>query len=433
MQTMKRILLRALRHRNYRLFFIGQGISLIGTWMTRVAMSWLVYRLTHSAVLLGVVSFAGQIPAFFIAPLAGVYIDRLNLHKILIATQILAMLQSLLLAVLALTGTITIPQILLLSILQGLINGVDMPARQSFMIHMVEDSADLSNAIALNSSIVNGARLLGPSIAGLLIAVSGEGVCFLVDGVSYLAVIYCLYAMTVRKVDFKPVGNVLQSLREGVEYAFGADSPIRSILLLLAIVSFMGLPYMMLMPIFADRLAGGGPQILGFLMGAAGLGALAAGLSLAARKHVRGLVRWMPLSTAILGVSLIVFAFSHSLWLSLPLTVVAGYGMMMEMAVSNTILQTIVDDNKRGRVMSFYTMSFVGMAPLGSLWAGFLAQKIGADHTLMIGGTACLTGALFFSLEIPRLRELIRPIYIRKGIIQKTLSGVQAAAALSED
>src|SRR3989338_8716922 len=198
-------------------------------------MSWLVYRLTHSAVLLGVVSFAGQIPAFFIAPLAGVYIDRLNLHKILIATQILAMLQSLLLAVLALTGTITIPQILLLSILQGLINGVDMPARQSFMIHMVEDSADLSNAIALNSSIVNGARLLGPSIAGLLIAVSGEGVCFLVDGVSYLAVIYCLYAMTVRKVDFKPVGNVLQSLREGVEYAFGADSPIRSILLLLAI------------------------------------------------------------------------------------------------------------------------------------------------------------------------------------------------------
>ncbi len=430
---MKRTILRALRHRNYRLFFCGQGISLIGTWMTRVAMSWLVYRLTHSAVLLGFVSFAGQIPAFFIAPFAGVYIDRWNLHKILIMTQVLALIQSLLLAALTLKSVIALPQILVLCIFQGLINGVDMPARQSFMIHMVEDSADLSNAIALNSSIVNGARLLGPSIAGMLIAVWGEGVCFLIDSVSYLAVIYSLLAMSVCHRESKAEGNILRSLHEGIRYTFGANSPIRSILFLLALISFMGLPYMVLMPIFADRLAGGGPHILGFLMGAAGSGALAAGLVLAARRHIRGLVHWMPVATALLGLGLIAFAFSRSLWFSLPLATLIGFGMMMEMASSNTVLQTVVDDNMRGRVMSFYTMAFVGMAPLGSLWAGFLAHKMGAAHTLVIGGGACLLGALFFLLEIPRLQELIRPIYIRKGIIQKTLEGVQAAAALSED
>jgi len=427
---MNRTILRALQHKNYRLFFFGQGISLIGTWMTRIATSWLVYRLSHSAILLGLVSFSGQIPAFLIAPFAGVYIDRWNLHRILIVTQILAMFQSLLLAFLTLGGFINIPQILALSIFQGLINGFDMPARQSFMIQMVENKADLGNAIALNSSIVNGARLVGPALAGILIAISGEGMCFLIDGISYVAVIIALYAMSVKSEVQKVDGNILQDLRDGFNYAFGFH-PIRLILLLLGLVSFMGMPYTVLMPIFADRLAGGGPHLLGFLMGASGFGALSAGLYLAARESVRGLVRWIPISAALFGVSLIAFALSRYLWLSLLLVFVVGFGMMMQMASSNTILQTIADDNKRGRVMSFYTMSFTGMVPFGSLFAGFFAHRIGAGNTLIIGGAICLVSGLIFSRELPRLRETIRPIYIRKGIIEATLQGVQAAASLS--
>lgn len=412
---------RALKHRNYRLFFAGQSISLIGTWMTRLATSWLVYRLSHSAILLGVVSFAGQIPTFLIAPLAGVYADRWNLHRLIIVTQILAMIQSLLLAFLTLTGIINIPEILVLSIFQGLINGFDMPARQSFMVQMIEDKADLGNAIALNSAIVNSARLIGPSVAGILIAVSNEGTCFLIDGISYLAVIVSLYAMRmIVRTQAKRHRHVLLDLREGFRYAFGF-APIRAILLLLALVSLVGMPYMVLMPFFADRLSGGGPRILGFLMGASGCGALVAGICLAARKSIRGLGKWIPFASCLFGVGLMTFAWSNWLWLSILFIFAAGFGMMFQMATSNTILQTIVEDDKRGRVMSFYTMSFTGMVPFGGLLAGFLAHLMGAPWTLILGGVICIAGGLLFLRELPEIRKLVRPIYIQKGIIQEVI------------
>ncbi len=416
--------LRALRHKNYRLFFAGQAISLIGTWMTRIATAWLVYRLTHSAVMLGVVSFAGQIPTFLVAPFAGVLADRWNLRRTILITQILAMIQSLLLAVLTLGHWITLPQIIWLSIFQGMINGFDMPARQSFLNEIVKDPADLGNAIALNSSIVNGARLVGPSLAGIVIAVSGEGMCFLIDGISYIAAVFALLAMNVLpKVRHAHSAKMLHSLREGALYAF-RFTPIRSILLLLSLISFMGMPYAVLMPIYAARL-GAGPYWLGFLTGASGCGALAAGLFLASRRSVRGLGQWIPISTALCGGGLIVFVLSREIFLSLTAVFITGFGMMMAMAASNTILQTIAEDDKRGRIMSFFTMAFVGMAPLGSLTAGFAAEKIGPDNTLILGGLFCLLGALIFSRELPELRKLIRPIYIEKGIIK---AGVQAAA-----
>jgi len=409
---------RALSHRNFRLFFGGQSISVIGTWMTRVATSWLVYRLTGSALLLGTVSFTGQIPTFLLAPIAGVIVDRIDRRKVLVWTQALAMLQSLALAWLTLSNRITITEVLVLSAFQGLINAFDMPARQSFMVQMVEDRADLSNAIAINSSMVNMARLVGPSLAGLLIAVENEGWCFLVDGISYIAVIVSLLMMRVPRPDEEQRArtSMITQLKEGWVYVAGFV-PIRSILLLFALLSLMGWPFMVLMPIFAAKILHGGPHTLGFLMGAVGIGSLASALSLVMRRSVRGLTRVIPIAAVIFGIGLICFGFSHYLWLSMLMMLVTGFGMMQGLTGSNTIIQTLVDENMRGRVMSYYTMAFVGMAPFGSLLAGSMAHAIGAPRTVIVSGVACILGGIWFTFQLPEIRKDMRPIYQRLGII----------------
>jgi MFS family permease len=406
-----------MRHRNFRLFFGGQSISLIGTWMTRVATSWLVYRLTKSPLLLGTVGFAGQIPTFLLAPLAGVIVDRMDRRKVLVWTQTLAMVQSLVLAWLTLSNRINITEILVLSSLQGVINAFDMPGRQSFMIRMVEDRADLSNAIAINSSMVNVARLLGPSLAGMLIAATNEGWCFVIDGVSYIAVIASLLMMRVTHEQLQQGGaTIMEQLRQGWVYV--AESvPIRRILLLFALLSLMGWPFMVLMPVFAAQVLHGGPHTLGFLMGAVGVGSLISALALVIRKSVRGLLKMIPIAAAVFGVGLISFGLSKNLWLSLPMMLITGFGMMQGLTASNTILQTLVDEKMRGRVMSYYTMAFVGMAPFGSLLAGTLAHAIGAPRTVIVSGIACILGSLWFWSRMAAIRKDMRPIYERLGIV----------------
>jgi len=408
---------RALRHRNFRLFFGGQSISLIGTWMTRVATAWLVYRLTKSSLLLGTVSFAGQIPTFLLAPLAGVLVDRIDRRKVLVWTQTLAMAQSFALAWLTLSHRINIAEVLALSAMQGIINAFDMPGRQSFMVKMVEDRADLSNAIAINSSMVNAARLLGPSLAGLLIAATNEGWCFLVDGISYIAVIASLLMMRVPPADEASARSTMfVQLREGWTYVSGF-APIRTILSLFALLSLMGWPFMVLMPVFAAQVLHGGPHTLGFLMGAVGVGSLVSALSLVVRRSVRGLGKMIPIAAAVFGTGLIGFGFSTNLWLSMALMLVTGFGMMQGLTSSNTIIQTLVDEKMRGRVMSYYTMAFVGMAPFGSLLAGTLAHLIGAQRTVIVSGIACILGGAWFWSRLPHIRKDMRPIYERLGII----------------
>ncbi len=425
-----RFALRALRYRSYRLFFTGQSISLIGTWMTRVATSWLVYRLTDSPFLLGLVGFAGQIPTFLLGPIAGVWVDRWDRHRVLVATQILSMIQSLWLAALALTGRITVGDIIGLSLFQGCINAFDMPARQAFLIQMVENREHLGNAIALNSSMVNATRLLGPSLAGVIIAALGEGYCFLIDGISYIAVVASLLAMNVPRTRPRSVRTqVWTELREGWHYV-SRFPPIRSILLLLALVSLVGMPYTVLMPVFASNILHGGPSTLGWLMAASGVGAVIGALQLAARRSVVGLGRIIALTAAVFGAGLIGFSLSRWLWLSLLLMVATGYAMMQQMAASNTILQTIVEEDKRGRVMSFYSMAFMGMAPFGSLLAGGLAARIGAPETLMLGGALCIAGAAAFASRLRAIRALVRPIYVELGIIAELAQGIQAATVL---
>ncbi len=409
---------RALRHRNFRLFFGGQSISLIGTWMTRIATAWLVYRLTKSALLLGTVSFVGQIPTFLLAPFAGVLVDRLNRRHVLIWTQTLAMLQSLALAWLTLTHRITIHDVLALSAFQGVINAFDMPGRQAFMVQMVEDRGDLSNAIAINSSMVNLARLIGPSLAGVVIAATNEGWCFFIDGISYIAVIISLLLMRVHVAEVKRVAaSMFEQMREGWQYV-STFVPIRNILLLFALVSLMGMPYMVLMPLFAAQVLHGGPHTLGFLMGAAGVGALISALSLVVRKSVRGLIKMIPIAAAVFGAGLILFGMSHVLWISLVLMMAVGFGMMQGLTASNTIIQTLVPEDKRGRVMSYYTAAFVGMAPFGSLLAGSLAHWIGAPRTVILTGTCCILGAAWFWSRRREIRDVVRPIYIEMGIVK---------------
>lgn len=425
-------MVRALSYRNYRLFFAGQGTSLVGTWITRVATSWLVYRLTGSAVVLGIVGFAGQIPTFLLAPFAGVWVDRWSRYRVLVGTQVLSMLQSFALAWLALAGTINVTHILLLSALQGVINAFDMPARQAFVVEMVDDRADLPNAIALNSSMVNGARLVGPSVAGVLIAVAGEGWCFLLDGVSYLAVIASLMMMRLAGAEPRgPEKHVLLELRDGFRYAFGF-APIRSVLLLLTLISVMGMPYTVLMPLMAARVLHGGPHTLGFLMGATGIGALGGAVYLASRRSVIGLGRVIPAAAMLFGCGLIAFSLSRTFALSLVLMVVTGTGFMVQLASSNTIIQTIVREEMRGRVMAFYAMAFMGTAPFGSLLAGGLAARLGAPHTILLGGCACILGGLVFSRQLPRLRQLVVPIYVERGILPEIATGLSDAAAFRE-
>ncbi len=425
-----RTTLRALRSRNYRLFFSGQSVSLIGTWMTRVATSWLIYRLTHSAFLLGFATFVGQAPLFFLTPLAGVWVDRWNRQRTLVVTQALSMLQSFALAILALTGRIQVWEVILLMLMQGLINAFDMPGRQAFLVQMVDDRADLPNAIALNSSMVNAARLIGPAVGGIIIAAVGEGYCFLIDGLSYIAVIISLLAMHVKPAAPRSrTKKVFQELAEGWQYVT-RSVPIRSILLLLALVSLLGMPYTVLMPVFAAHVLGGGPHTLGILMACIGVGALAGALALATRRTVLGLGKVIPISATMFGAALIGFGFSKFLWLSMLLLTVTGFGMMRHMAASNTILQTILEDEKRGRVMAFYAMSFAGMSPFGSLLAGLVASKIGAPKTVIISGALCILGALAFARELPRVREWIRPLYIQLGILPELAAGIQNASRL---
>jgi len=377
---------RALRYRNFRLFFIGQSVSLIGTWMQRIALGWLIYRISDSAFLLGLVGFAGQLPIFLFSPLAGVLVDRMDRYRLLLIAQVAAMLQALALALLVIANYIVIWHIMLLSILLGVINAIEVTVRQSFMVQMIDRKEDLGNAIALNSSMVNGARLIGPSIAGILIRWFGEGICFLINGISYVAVIWALVMMQLPPQPvIKRRSKALQELMVGFRYGFGF-APIRAIILLLSLVSLMGMSYVVLMPIFARDILHGGPDTMGYLMAAAGVGALIGALSLAVRQSVIGLGKWIAAGAAILGIGLSLAALSRQVWLSLLLLLVVGFGMMVQMAASNTILQTIVDDDKRGRVMSFYVMALMGMAPFGSLFAGSLASHVGAPNTLIIGG-----------------------------------------------
>ena len=399
---------RSLRYRNYRLFFAGQSISLIGTWIQRIAMPWLVYDLTKSVLLLGIVGFVGQIPTFLISPFAGVLTDRWNRYHILITTQILAMIQASLLTWLVLTGSAEVWQIILLSGILGCINAFDIPARQSFVIQMVEKKEDLGNAIALNSSIVNGARLVGPSLAGILIATTGEGICFLLNALSYIFVIWSLLLMKVAPNINKGQGKaVLKEFKEGFKYTFGSI-PIKYNIFLLALVSLMGMPYTVLMPVFAKEILHGGSHTFGFLIGASGLGALSGALYLASRKSVIGIVKIIPVAAIIFGTGLIMFSFSRVFILSLLLMVFIGLGMMLQMASSNTFLQTIVKDDMRGRVMSFYTMAFMGTVPFGSLLAGTSAKTIGVPNTILIGGISCIVGALIFLHKLP---EIIKNIH----------------------
>ncbi|MDZ8091749.1 MAG: MFS transporter [Nostoc sp. DedQUE05] len=415
---MKKPLLPALRSRNYQLFFAGQGISLIGTWMTQLATIWLVYDLTKSPFMLGVVGFSSQIPNFFLAPFGGVFVDRFSRYRTLIGTQVLAMIQSLTLAVLALTGVIEVWHIIALSLFQGFINALDAPARQAFVPELVERREDLANAIAINSTMFNGARLIGPAIGGLLIAGVGTGYCFLIDGLSYVAVIAGLLAMKVKPWKNSVTdGNPLQKVKEGFVYAFSFP-PIRSILLLSALVSLMGLQNTILVPVIAEQVLKGGAESLGFLMAASGVGALTGGIYLATRQTILGIGKLIALAPAILGTGLIAFSLSRFLPLSLFTMLFVGLGTILQIAASNTFLQTIVEDDKRGRLMSLYTMSFLGMIPVGNLLGGFLASRIGAPNTLMIDGIACILGSIIFSRQLPALRKIMRPIYEQKGIIR---------------
>jgi MFS family permease len=426
-------MLRALRHRNYRLFFTGQSISLVGTWMTRLATIWLLWRLTHSAEMLGLLGFAGQVPTFLFASVAGVWVDRLNRHRLLVATQVLAMIQSFTLAALVLWGTIEIWEIFALQVFQGVINAFDMPTRQSLLIDLIEDRADLSNAVALNSSMVNGARLIGPSVAGLIIAWVGEGWCFFADGVSYLAVIGSLLAM---RVALRPrtakAKRVLHDLRDGLRHAFGFE-PIRAILLLLALLGLAGMPYRVLMPVIASQTLHGGAHTLGFLMAAMGVGALIGALYLASRKTVLGLGRLIPLAASTFGASLVGVGLSRWLPLSLLLMVIMGVGFMVHLAASNTLIQTLVREEMRGRVMALYLMAFMGMATFGSLLAGAVAGAVGAPLTLVGGGLLCIGGAAVFRYKLPALREQVRPVYVEKGILPEVAVTLSDATTLREE
>jgi MFS family permease len=422
---------RSLKYRNYRLFFGGQSISLIGTWMQRVAMGWLVYRLSNSVLVLGIVAFAGQIPGFLLTPFGGVAADRYNRHKLLIITQILSLIQAAILSLLVLTDSVAIWHLVFLNIFLGTINAFDMPVRQAFVVEMIGKREDLGNAIALNSSMVNTARVLGPSIAGILIAAVGEGMCFLLNAISYLAVIASLFLMKITKVKTKSsLTTAWEQLKSGFAYAFGF-APIKYIIALLALVSLTGMSYIVLMPVFARDILHGGPRTMGFLMGASGIGALAGVVYLAGRKNVLGLEKIIAIASGLFGIGLICFSLSASIWTSMFFMLLAGLGMMVQMASCNIVLQTMVDDDVRGRVMSFYVMAFMGVTPFGSLLAGGLAHRIGAANTLLISGAFCVLGSVLFAMKLPSLRKMVHPVYARKGIIPEVAKGIQTATELS--
>jgi len=397
------------------LFVAGQLISLIGTWMQSVAQSWLIYRLTGSAALLGLIGFAGQIPIFALAPLGGVIADRLNRHRVLIATQSTMMVLAFVLAVLTLTGVVHEWHIFFLSTLLGIANAFDIPARQAFLAETVSRE-DIVNAIALNSSMLNGARIVGPAIAGLVVAAFGEGWCFLLNAISYIAVIG---ALAVMRVDAAPHPDAhvsaWDSIVEGFAYSWNVK-PVRALLLLLGLVSVMGMPYSILMPVIASGVLGGGPNAYGLLMSASGVGALGGAALLTFRRHVHGLGRWVAISAVSFGISLVAFSFSRRLWLSAVLLVPAGFFMMVEMAASNTLIQSMIPNRLRGRVMSVYSMMFMGMAPVGALVAGALAAPLGAPATVALGGAICTAGGLVFGAGLPRLRGPARELIVAQQL-----------------
>jgi MFS family permease len=420
------LMFRALRHRNFKLFVWGQSLSLIGTWLQMVALTWLVYRMTNSPLMLGIVGFSGQLPMFLVTPFAGVFADRWDRHKMLLLTQSMALVQALVLSILVFARLIGIWQIIVLSVVLGMINAFDMPIRQAFVSDMIEGhTEDLGNAIALNSSMVNAARLIGPSIAGILIATAGEGWCFLVNSVSFGAVVVSLLKM---RVEARPrhVRNVrvMKELSEGFSYTFHF-SPIRTLILLLASVSLMGTSMTLLAPVFAKKYLLGGAHTYGFLIGAFGSGALLGALYLLNMRSVLGMGRLIALAVAAYGAGMVAFSFSRTLWLSLPLMLVSGAGMMLHIASTNTVLQTIAETGKRGRVMSFYAMAFRGMSPFGSLIGGALGNSLGAPATLVISGSVCLAGSALYARKLPSMRPQVRPIYESLGILPQVAEGVQ--------
>jgi len=428
-----KIIFRSLQYRNYRLFFSGQSISLIGTWMQRIAMPWLIYHMTGSAFLLGVVSFAGQIPTFLLAPVAGVLTDKFSRYRVLLITQIFSLLQAMILAILALTGIMQIWHLIVLSIVLGCINAFDVPSRHSFVVEMVEKKEDLGNAIALNSMMFNGARLIGPTVAGIMLATTGEGICFLINAFSYVFVIISLLMMKSEKKEIrKEKSNMLMDMKEGFNYTFGF-APIKYLLLLLGLVSLMGSSYQVLIPVFAKEILHGGSDTFGFLMGAAGFGALLGAVYLASRETILKLSRLIPAATALFGIGLVILSFSKLLIFSVTMMVFIGLGLMLQTASSNTILQTITDDDKRGRVMSFYTIAIMGTAPFGSLLAGYLAKLIGTPATILISGATCLAGALIFLKKLPELKTIVRPVYMKMGIIPEVAKGIETASEPTAD
>lgn len=423
-------ILRALQYKNYRLFFGGQAVSLIGTWMQQIALSWLIYRLTGSPFLLGVVSFSSQIPTFLLSPIAGVYADHFDKRKILIITQSLSMIQAFLLVFLIAADLISVWWIITLNIMLGIINGFDMTSRQAFVVEMVENKDDIGNAIALNSMMFNLARLIGPSLAGIIIAAADETVCFLINGISYIGVIIALIKMNTPKPENTFRRNeILNNIKEGFKYTV-EFTPVRIILGQVALISLAGMPYIVLMPVFAKEVLGGGADTLGFLIGAVGVGAFFGAIFLASRKTVLGLGRVIARTAFSFSVAVILFAHSDLLWVSLLLMAAAGFSAMVQLSSGNTIIQTITDDSMRGRVMSFYTMSFMGAAPLGSLIAGSSADAIGAPLTLTFGGLICMLGAIYFTNKLPVIKKLIKPIYVEKGIIKEVAKGMQSATHL---
>jgi MFS family permease len=406
---------RAFRHRNYQLFFSGQIISLTGTWMQSVAESWLVYRLTGSAALLGVTAFCSQIPLFVLAPIGGTVADRSNRHRIMIVTQSISMLLPLILCVLTFTHSVRPWHVFVLAGCLGIVNAFDIPARQSFVVEMV-GREDLMNAIALNSSMVNGARVVGPAVAGILVAAVGEGWCFLLNGLSYIAVITGLVLMRVESTRRVRPHSALHDTLDGFRFVWHTG-PVRALLLLLGIVSFSGMPYAVLMPVFAESILHGGARGLGILMAASGLGALGGALSLAGRRDVRGLGAWVAWAAGSFGVALALFSLSRTFWLSVVLLVPVGFSLMVQMAASNTLIQAMVPDALRGRVMSVYSMMFMGMTPFGGLAAGYGAEHIGAPAAVACGGAICIAGAIAFGLRLPALRPEARALIVAQGLM----------------
>lgn len=413
-QSRLHLIARALRHRNFQLFFGGQLISLIGTWMDTIAEAWLVYRLTGSSLHLGALGFCSQIPVFILAPIGGAVADRFKRQRIVIATQTTSMLLAGTLATLTLTGVVQVWHLYVLAASLGVVNAFDIPARQAFIVEMVTKE-DLMNAIALNSSMFNGARIIGPAIAGILVASIGEGWCFFANSVSYIAVIAGLFLMRVAPHVAPPRGRTVEHILEGFRFVRNTP-PIRALLLLIGLVSLVAMPYSVLMPIFADKILHGGAKGLGYLMGASGLGALCGALTLAARTGVSGLGKWVMMATVGFGASLVAFGFSRSFWLSAALLLPVGFSMMLQMSSTNTLIQSMVPDRLRGRVMSVYSMMFMGMAPIGSLLAGWIAERTSAPSAVILGGIVAVIGASAFAAKLPKLRVMGRQLIIAQGL-----------------